>query len=216
MPFRLHFVVVGLMKKKINEGKNRVFLMPTTQLDSMAEDPVDIKSIIERAEISIVLDTYDDIFSDFDPRPYNERTLSEDFLYEAKRAVRDKIHGIELRLLIPKGLRSTANEELIKLRLKSHFRKHYKKSREGHARRNRQAIVLIAVGSVIGLIDAFMLSLNGLEIIFKDSLEIVLTPASWYTIWTGFDHLMVRPKEDAADEDFYKKMVDAQVTFMPY
>ncbi len=182
----------------------------------MAEDPVDVKSIIDRAEISLVLDTYDDIFSDFDPRPYNERTLSEDFLYEAKRAARDKDSGIELRLLIPKELRSTASEERIKARLKNHFRKHYKKSREEHVVRNRHAIELIAVGAVIGLADALLLSINGLGAIFKDSIEIILTPASWYTIWTGFDRLMIRPKDDAADEEFYRKMVDAQVTFTPY
>lgn len=49
-----------------------------------------IKEIIDKAEISLVLDTYDDIFSDFDPRPYGERALSSDFLDEAKKAARDK------------------------------------------------------------------------------------------------------------------------------
>jgi hypothetical protein len=29
-------------------------------------------------EISIAIDTWDDIYSDFDPRPYNERDLSEE------------------------------------------------------------------------------------------------------------------------------------------
>ena len=33
--------------------------------------------------VSLWLDTYEDIFSDFDPRPYGQRALSEDFVAEA-------------------------------------------------------------------------------------------------------------------------------------
>ena len=39
-----------------------------------------------RKEISFWLDSYDDLFSDFDPRPYAQKGFSEDFLDEAKRA----------------------------------------------------------------------------------------------------------------------------------
>jgi hypothetical protein len=44
-------------------------------------------------EIKLMLDTYDDIFSDFDPRPFSQRTLSEDFLEEARKASREKEMG---------------------------------------------------------------------------------------------------------------------------
>ena len=42
------------------------------------------QKILEMSEISLILDTYDDMFSSFDPRPYSQRALSEDFLSEAK------------------------------------------------------------------------------------------------------------------------------------
>lgn len=176
----------------------------------------EIKEIIEKAEISLVLDTYDDIFSDFDPRPYSERALSEDFLYEAKKATRDKEKGIELRFLIPNSVRNTANEDLIKSRLKNHFRKHYKLLEKDLSAWNRQALIMVIVGAVIGFIDAFLLSVNGSAALFKDAVEIILTPASWYTIWTGFDHMISKPKESVEDRDFYKKMVEAKITFTPY
>ena len=58
------------------------------------------------SEISLNLDSYDDIFSDFDPRPYSERAMSQDFLAEAHRASIDKGFGqIELNFLIPKNKR---------------------------------------------------------------------------------------------------------------
>lgn len=180
------------------------------------ESKLDVKSIIDRAEISLILDSYDDIFSDFDPRPFNERALSEDFIFETKRAARDKKTGIELRLLIPEKIRSTSDEELIKLRLRSYFKKNYKAAQEELDRRNRRAAVLVSVGAVLGLADAVLLSFNGLGTIFQDAIEIILTPASWYTIWTGFDGLMIKPKETLADRSFYKKMSSAQIIFTTY
>ncbi len=175
-----------------------------------------VKDVMDKAEVSLILDTYDDIFSDFDPRPYNERALSEDFLSEAKKAMRDKDAGIQLSFLIPKAMRDAAKEELIKMRLRSHFRRHYKLIKDGAARRRRQAIALILIGAAIGLIDALLLSTNNIGVLFGDAVEIVLTPASWYTIWTGFDHLLIKPADEAADGEFYRKMVDVKITFVPY
>ena len=37
---------------------------------------VEKQDLLSKGEISILLDTYDDIFSDFDPRPYSQRALS--------------------------------------------------------------------------------------------------------------------------------------------
>ena len=84
------------------------------------------QELLAKSEISLILDTYDDIFSDFDPRPYEERALSDDFLLEAKKASRDKATGtIELIFMMPAGKRDTHKESLIKRRLRDHFRKHY-------------------------------------------------------------------------------------------
>ena len=44
----------------------------------------------KNGNISLILESYTDIFSDFDPRPYDQRTLSDDFLLECKKAVRRK------------------------------------------------------------------------------------------------------------------------------
>ena len=64
------------------------------------------QKILHLSEISILLDNYDDIFSDFDPRPYSERSLSDDLLNEARKASRDKNTGrLELRFLISEKMR---------------------------------------------------------------------------------------------------------------
>ena len=49
------------------------------------EEQINAKKFRE-GNISIVLDSYDDLFSDFDPRPYRIRALSDDFLLECKKS----------------------------------------------------------------------------------------------------------------------------------
>ncbi len=64
------------------------------------------KEKIREANISLIIDDYEDIFSDFDPRDYIERAISDDFIQECKRSARDKLKGIELRILVPKDKRN--------------------------------------------------------------------------------------------------------------
>ncbi len=186
----------------------------------MAEEPqVTIKDVLNKTEISLILDTYDDIFSDFDPRPYGERTLSEDFLFEARRAVRDKKEGFELNLLIPNNLRNAAQEEKIKHRLKEHFKNHYIQIEDELSAYKKQALLLVFIGIVIGLIEALTLSSPStfdISALLVDVIGIVLTPASWFSIWTGFDHLIYRPKNLLADESFYMKMQNIHISFTSY
>ena len=81
---------------------------------------------LREGNISLILDSYDDLFSDFDPRPYAQRALSDDFLVECKKASVVKKSKIELRLMAPKHKRNHFDEVKIKKRLKEHFHKHFK------------------------------------------------------------------------------------------
>ena len=44
-------------------------------------------------EIGIVIDSWDDVFSDFDPRPLSERTVSGDFVDELKKRYKETRRG---------------------------------------------------------------------------------------------------------------------------
>src|SRR5690349_16056289 len=80
------------------------------------------KGLLARSELSIWLDTYDDIFSDFDSRPYTDRALSDDFLNEMRKIVREKPGGsVELKLLIPTRLHNIETERIIIKNLHTHF-----------------------------------------------------------------------------------------------
>ena len=69
--------------------------------DTRENEEMHKKKLLQLSEISLIIDTYDDIFSDFDPRPYSQRALSDDFLLEARKASKDKVSGtFELNFLV--------------------------------------------------------------------------------------------------------------------
>ncbi|MDE1870293.1 MAG: hypothetical protein KGH71_04900 [Candidatus Micrarchaeota archaeon] len=176
----------------------------------------EIKQAIDKAEISIILDAYEDIFSDFDPRPFSERALSEDFLVEARKRTRDKKIGIELHFLIPGRIRDATSEALITNRLRDHFKRQHRKINEEFSRKNRFAIALMAFGLIVGLAAALLISFANLGMVGDNTVGIVFTIVSWYSIWTGLDRLLFKSHDETADREFFRKMASAKIIFTPY
>ncbi|MEM7823858.1 MAG: hypothetical protein QW227_00565, partial [Candidatus Aenigmatarchaeota archaeon] len=166
---------------------------------------------------SLALDDYDDIFSDFDPRPYSERALSDDFLAEAKKGARDKPSGgLELKLMLPKAKRREEDENTIRKRLREHFRKHYKILR---AEKNSIIYkgVLFVLAGVLVMFFAALFFFEEAEYSFVDKfLLILLEPAGWFLFWEGLDMIVFESKKKNPDLSFYKKMVDCEINFIGY
>src|SRR5438067_625337 len=81
------------------------------------------EELLSKSELSIWLDNYDDIFSDFDSRPLSDRALSDDFINEARKMAKEKSSGkIELKLLMPEKQRQPEVETVIIKSLHSRFR----------------------------------------------------------------------------------------------
>src|SRR3989344_4684151 len=119
------------------------------------------QKILEMSEISLWLDNYDDIFSDFDPRPYSLRSLSDDFLLEAKKASRDKdANRLELRFLISIEHRDQKVEAIIKKRLRDHFTKHSNQLERDMTKVRNQSIVSLLLGVMLMLVASYLDSLN--------------------------------------------------------
>lgn len=57
---------------------------------NLLPDKKNSQSNASRAEISIWLDSYNDIFSDFDSRPISLRSLSDDFITQVKKTQRKR------------------------------------------------------------------------------------------------------------------------------
>jgi len=168
------------------------------------------------SKISLTLSSYDDIFSDFDPRKYSERSLSDDFLEELGRASKDKNSGnIELRFLIPASKRNITEEQLIKRRLREHFKKHYLLSLQEYKNTKKTGFFMAFLGIFFIVIAAAISSFLE-ESFLIHLIVIILEPAGWFTAWTGMDQLFYTTKEKKPKLDFNEKMSNAEMSFLSY
>ena len=170
---------------------------------------------VQTSEISLLLNSYNDIFSDFDPRNYSVRSLSDDFLNEAKRATVDKsLKGIDLKFLVPHNKRSLHEEEIIKKRLKEYFKRHYDLVHEEIKTMVQQGLLFTLFGILLMFLAVFISFRE--NTIFTKFLFVLLEPGGWFCFWSGLDQVIFEPKTKKHELDFYKKMANSKINFLSY
>jgi hypothetical protein len=165
--------------------------------------------------ITIWLDTYDDIFSDFDPREYQGRALSDDFLNELRKLVREddaKESLREIQLLIPGDLRSAVTEEVISHRLHTYFRHRLQQLTDEYRRIRRKGIWLSLSGMICLLIASYISFGHPAQLGYH-ILRTMLEPAGWFFVWMGYDHLVNGFARRKSDLDFHKRISRNKIFF---
>ncbi len=176
----------------------------------------EIKNLLEKASVSLLLDSYDAIFSDFDPRPYGERALSDDFLAEAKKATREtKAGNLELRFLIPQHLHNAHEDAIVKERLHRYFKKHLGilEAQTGHLLKT--GVALAAAGVALMFFSSLIAHYAGSHFGY-DFLRVIFEPAGWFMVWFGLDQIFYLKKKKSSELDFYRKMTKAEIGFDVY
>lgn len=174
------------------------------------------QSLLKLAEISILLNSYNDIFSDFDPSPYSERALSDDFIIQAKKFVKDKAgNKMSLKLLLPASVRNEQDEKVIIKRLHAHFKEAYRQIGSEVKKLNRRGLIFIIAG-ILFMVVASYLSFIKPEKYPIHFLLVLFEPAGWFLLWNGLDHLIFFSKTTKKDFDFYSKMAKAEIKFLTY
>ncbi|HTY44172.1 MAG TPA: hypothetical protein VMC80_02935 [Patescibacteria group bacterium] len=172
--------------------------------------------LLRESEIGIWIDTYDDIFSDFDPRPYSQRSLSQDFLNETKKASKDKTsEDIEIKFLVPKKLRNIKDETLIKKRLRDHFRNHTKQLKKERMKIIKEGIFFSILGVLFMIFATFILTENNPGFFIR-ILGVFFEPGGWFFFWQGLDLMIFQSRTETPDFGFYKKMSKADIIFNSY
>lgn len=173
-----------------------------------------LREEIQQASISLVIDTYDDIFSDFDPRPFSERALSDDFLLECRNAARDKGNYFEVILSVPKAIRNINNELKIRKRLKEHFRKHHQEKEKEIKKVKKDGRIWVGIGVLI-LMGVVYGLLNVTNTFFEALIAIFEIP-SWFLVWEGMGKIFIDSRKLESEHIFYQKMANAIFTFREY
>ena len=100
-------------------------------------------------ELNLWLDSYDDIYSDFDSRHYHKRRISEDFLYELEREMKYKEGKANcLMLLLPNQRWDEAVENSICASLSGFFQKQFLLQEEKY-RRHLKKDLLFLLGVIL-------------------------------------------------------------------
>ena len=174
------------------------------------------QSLVKLSEISILLNSYNDIFSAFDPSEYSERTLSDDFIVQAKNFSKTKDgNKMSLKLLLPASARNEQDEKIIIKRLHFHFKDAYQQVANEVNKTKRKGIILSVIGIVL-MLSASYLSFMKPEKYHIHFLIVVFEPAGWFLLWAGLDHLVYQSKSSKKDFNFYSKMTKSEIKFFTY
>jgi len=163
------------------------------------------------AELSLWLDYYDDIYSDFDSRHYLKRRISEDFLFELRNALKyrkERIH--DLLLLLPQERRNEQNEKMIVSSLKDFFNEQYYFNAEKCRRRLKRSIVWGIIGVLVIISDSL---LGGTTSLPLSSLRVILEPAGWFLLWSSLDFLLYDLQDLKSEREFFRELAEMSVHF---
>lgn len=164
-------------------------------------------------ELSIWLDTYDDIYSDFDSRIYTKRRISEDFLEELHMALKYRNdHPSTLILLLPAVERNNTVENEIASSFKEQMRNRYYILLGKTRNTLLKGVLLLLSGLLlIGIVTFFSLktNINYLSLLLRIALE----PASWFMLWTGLDLLIFDFRKIKKESSFYNEISSMAIHF---
>ena len=165
-------------------------------------------------EIVLVLDGYTDLFSDFDPRSFDKRALSHDFLEELKRASMYKdTNSIFLNLLVSKSKRDMYDEKTISRRLKEHFSKHFSIMQWERSKIIRRGFYFFIAGIIFMVVATILLFSDSEKSFLKSLIIVFLEPGGWFSFWEGLNQMIFESKTKQHEFNFYKLMSNCSINF---
>ena len=174
------------------------------------------KQTHEDVEISIWLDSYDEIFSDFDPRPYSKRTISDDFILQVRKVINHRYQKrMTLMLLLPESVRNEGDEQVISEHLHEHFITINDRFLQEKRKTNRKGLLLITSGIILMIIASYISFMKS-ESYYSHLLLILFEPAGWFMLWMGLDYLVYYSGKTRKELNFYSHMAKTIIKFNCY
>lgn len=166
--------------------------------------------------ITLWIDSYSDIFSDFDPRPFSERAVSDDFIMQVKRVSRESSVKVNiLKLLVPEGTQKDEYEKVIRKRLQSYFQNIALHLKEESTRIMRKGFVFAAFGILLMVMATYISFLQLSGFTFKLLLAL-FEPGGWFLLWTGLDLMISDSWSKKSEKSFFDRFENVHVEFSSY
>jgi len=165
------------------------------------------------AELSLWLDYYDDIYSDFDSRHYGKRRISDDFLYELRNALKYKeVRITDLILLLPADKRNETDEKMIAASLKDFFSSRYGNSADKCRHKLNRGTLFGITGTIVMIVNT-AIGFAGSHTFPLIAGRVILEPAGWFLLWASFDFLFYNWQELKKERDFFKELAEMNIHF---
>ena len=202
----------GYTKRRVDHKKAEELIKREREEMKEIEEKIALANV---GKLSMWLEDYNDLFSDFDPRPYGERAISDDFISEYQKMLKDTAGGeqFELRLLVPKEVRNEKEEDVIKKRLKNYFKTVERDYSHKIIKIIKTGIKVTALGIFFMILAAWLYMSQS----FISKLFIVIfDPAGWFMVWYGLDQIFYRAAEKRKNLSFYEKTSRTDIIFISY
>jgi len=165
-------------------------------------------------EIAVVIDTWDDVFSDFDPRPLSERTVSGDFVEELTKRYRETRRGdFNISMYAPISLKDEQSERMVRHRLKQHFQHRFLQKKKEIMRLRLRGALFVSIGIASLSFLTLATYYKFLSDITVEILAIVLMPLGWFGFWEGLSKLVDTSPAFLQDEKLFEKLGKATYKF---
>jgi len=165
------------------------------------------------SEISLWLDNYDDIYSDFDSRHFLKRRISEDFLHELRLSKKYKRERVtDLLLFMPAENRKESSETVIINGLNNFFGNQLRISSDKYRVKRNNGITALVAGFITMVINSY-LGFFGLHSLPLFTIKILLEPCAWFLLWLGFDFLFYDLRELKREKDLFGEFSELNIHF---
>ncbi len=159
------------------------------------------------------LDRYDEMFSDFDPSPYEGKMVSEDFIAAVMRRFPEgSAETFHLRISVPKKVRSVKIEEIIQKRFGKYFGGMAAEYEKAMKKEQKKGITYFIAGCIS------LLAFIGLGIyiggIIADVLGILFLPLGWFGVWEGTGKILGAPEKYEKKQELYHRLAHAKYEFI--
>ncbi len=174
------------------------------------------KQFLSDPEISIWIDKYDDVFSDYDSRGFAERSLSDDFLRELRKMISEKkTSEVQLKFHLLNDQTNYEWEDVIKNNLRGYFKDVADLLKEEKRQLLNKGYRLLGIGFAL-ILFIFYLTINAESGVYLHGIILMLEPVGWFTTWTGLDLVFQTSRKEQSTLDFSSKMATAQITFSSF
>lgn len=165
-------------------------------------------------DITIAIDSWDDIFSDFDPSPLESRILSEDFLAELKKRYRETQRGnFIITIYAPMSLQDDTSERLVIKRLKQYFKFRYLSVQKEVSAAVARGTIFVLCGVVFLAFLTLVAYYKIFSILVLELLGIILMPLGWFGVWEGFSRIIEPAPLIRQDVELFSKLARASYKF---